>query len=84
MLVNKSILYHNAHFDFQIPTAIVYGENDNSIGPESTKNLKNLPNHELHMIKGAGHAAWKNKPEEFHLILYEFLQKLKLSSMADS
>lgn len=82
--MNISILYHNAHFDFQIPTAIVYGENDNSIGPESTKNLKNLPNHELHMIKGAGHAAWKNKPEEFHLILYEFLQKLKLSSMADS
>uniref|UniRef100_A0A8W8L3T8 Abhydrolase domain-containing protein 14A n=1 Tax=Magallana gigas TaxID=29159 RepID=A0A8W8L3T8_MAGGI len=59
-----------------IPTAIVYGENDRSVGPVSTTNLKNLPDHdELHMIKGAGHAAWKNKPEEFHLILYKFLLK---------
>lgn len=58
-----------------IPTAIVYGENDKSIGPASTTNLKNLPDHELHMIKGAGHAAWKDKPEEFHLILYKFLLK---------
>lgn len=59
-----------------IPTAIVYGENDKSIGPESTTNLKNFPDHELHMIKGAGHAAWINKPEEFHLILYKFLLKI--------
>lgn len=53
----------------------MYGENDKSIGPASKTNLKNLPDHELHMIKGAGHAAWKDKPEEFHLILYKFLLK---------
>lgn len=63
---------------FQIPSAIVYGENDQTIGPVSTKNLKNLPNSKLNMIKGAGHAAWIDKPEEFHLILYKFL--LSLSS----
>ncbi|XP_048775728.1 putative protein-lysine deacylase ABHD14B [Ostrea edulis] len=61
-----------------IPSAIVYGENDQTIGPVSTKNLKNLPNSKLNMIKGAGHAAWIDKPEEFHLILYKFL--LSLSS----
>ncbi|XP_061189200.1 putative protein-lysine deacylase ABHD14B [Saccostrea echinata] len=58
-----------------IPTAIVYGENDQTIGPVSTRNLKNLPNSELHEIKGAGHPAWINKPDEFHDILYKFLHK---------
>lgn len=53
----------------------MFGENDKSIGPVSTTDLKNLPDHELHIIKGAWHAAWKDKSEEFHLILYKFLLK---------
>ncbi|XP_062608148.1 putative protein-lysine deacylase ABHD14B [Saccostrea cucullata] len=63
--------YKNLH----IPTAIVYGEKDQTIGPVSTKNLQNLPDSEKHEIKGAGHPAWIDEPEEFHNILYKFLRK---------
>lgn len=73
--VQTSSYTQEKYKSLNIPTAIVYGENDKSLGPESTTNLKNLPDHEVHMIKGAGHAAWINKPEEFHLILYKFLLK---------
>ncbi|KAK3088851.1 hypothetical protein FSP39_024587 [Pinctada imbricata] len=59
-----------------IPVAIVYGENDKTIGPESVKNLSNFPSKELHELKGAGHPAYMDKPEEWHKILTDFLKKV--------
>lgn len=60
----------------EVPTLIVYGEKDESIGLESLKALKNLKNNEIVQLKEAGHAAYMDKPLEFHHHLLTFCDKL--------
>lgn len=63
-----------AHFP---PTLIVQGSEDKSIGKTSTGILSsNLPDHSVELIKGAGHACYLDKPEEFHDLLLKFLQDI--------
>lgn len=64
--------YESIHF----PTLIVLGENDQTIGKSSLRNLAKIPGCEIHMIKGAGHACYMNNPEEFHQSLDKFLSKV--------
>ncbi|XP_074861250.1 putative protein-lysine deacylase ABHD14B [Carettochelys insculpta] len=59
------------------PTLIVYGDQDAQLGEVSLNNLKNLPNHKVLMLKGAGHACYLDKPEEWHQGLLEFLKSLE-------
>ncbi|KAH3798208.1 putative protein-lysine deacylase ABHD14B isoform X2 [Dreissena polymorpha] len=66
--------YKSAH----IPTMIIYGETDATLGKESLKNLKNLPNVTvIEELKGAGHACYMNSSLEFNKKLVDFLQSLK-------
>ncbi|KAL5012867.1 hypothetical protein ScPMuIL_011418 [Solemya velum] len=58
----------------KVPTLIVVGSKDPSLGPESVKNLKNIPESEVFTINDAGHAAYINKPDEFHEKLQLFLK----------
>ncbi|KAL3870485.1 hypothetical protein ACJMK2_038540 [Sinanodonta woodiana] len=60
----------------KIPTAIIYGENDRMLGTVSKDNLMNLPGSKVFMIEGAGHAAYLNKTDKFHQILYNFLLEI--------
>ncbi|XP_067907473.1 protein ABHD14B [Heterodontus francisci] len=60
----------------QTPTLIVYGEEDKQVGEASFKNLKNLANHKVHIMKAAQHACYLNNPEEWHRTVLEFLQSL--------
>nr|DBA18394.1 TPA: hypothetical protein GDO54_016639 [Pyxicephalus adspersus] len=60
----------------QVPTLIVYGTLDNNLGVQSLESLQNLPNHTLGPLKGAGHACYMDRPEEFHSSLLMFLSKL--------
>ncbi|KAK3605905.1 hypothetical protein CHS0354_017811 [Potamilus streckersoni] len=60
----------------KIPTAIIYGQKDETLGTDSKENLKNLPGSKLFMIEGAGHAAYLDKPDKFHQILYSFLLEI--------
>ncbi|XP_066470319.1 putative protein-lysine deacylase ABHD14B isoform X2 [Tiliqua scincoides] len=59
------------------PTLIVYGDQDVQMGEVSLKNLKNLPNHKVMLMKGAGHACYLDKPDEWHLGLLDFLKHLE-------
>ena len=57
---------------------IIYGETDATLGKESLKNLKNLPNVTvIEELKGAGHACYMNSSLEFNKKLVDFLQSLK-------
>ncbi|XP_060095962.1 putative protein-lysine deacylase ABHD14B [Heteronotia binoei] len=58
-------------------TLIVYGDQDVQLGEVSLNNLKNLPNHKVMLMKGAGHACYLDKPEEWHLGLLNFLKSLE-------
>ena len=60
----------------RFPTLIVYGEDDQTIGPISLRNLSDIPSSEIHMMKGAGHACYMDNAHEFHENLEKFLGKL--------
>ena len=55
---------------------IVFGTNDNSHGPESTRNLRELPNAELFPMDNAGHACYMNQPDQWHYLLVNFIQAI--------
>jgi abhydrolase domain-containing protein 14 len=59
-----------------VATVIVYGELDEDLGRESTKNLQNLPNTSEVEIPGAGHAAYMDRPEIWNTMLYNYLRSL--------
>lgn len=61
----------------QTPTLIVYGDQDAELGQTSLNNLKHLPEHQVLMLRGAGHACYLDKPNEWHRGLLDFLQQLK-------
>jgi len=50
---------------------IVYGERDVN-APVDT--LKRMPNSEVFKMKNAGHACYMNDHDEWHRLLYGFLQ----------
>ena len=52
----------------------MYGENDTTgMRDPVEKIMSTIPNSRLFMLKGAGHAAYLDKPKEWHQILYVFL-----------
>uniref|UniRef100_A0A8C5Q141 Putative protein-lysine deacylase ABHD14B n=1 Tax=Leptobrachium leishanense TaxID=445787 RepID=A0A8C5Q141_9ANUR len=61
----------------QVPTLIVYGDKDEVLGEVSLRNLKNLPQHQVLCMEGAGHACYLDDPETWHKGLLEFLSNLK-------
>lgn len=54
---------------------IVYGDQD-PMGQTSFEHLKQLPNHRVLVMEGAGHPCYLDKPEEWHSGLLGFLQGL--------
>ncbi|XP_077986780.1 putative protein-lysine deacylase ABHD14B isoform X2 [Glandiceps talaboti] len=58
----------------QVPTLIVYGEKDTSLGRTSLANLRNLPNHRVVMLEDANHPAYLDQPDKWHQSLYNFLK----------
>ncbi|XP_008317809.1 putative protein-lysine deacylase ABHD14B [Cynoglossus semilaevis] len=60
----------------QVPTLIVYGDQDAQLGEESRRNLSNLTNHSVVVMKGAGHPCYLDDPDTWHRVLTEFLTKL--------
>ncbi|XP_028574566.2 putative protein-lysine deacylase ABHD14B [Podarcis muralis] len=59
------------------PALIVYGDQDAQLGEVSLNNLKNLPNHKVMLMKGAGHACYLDKPDEWHHGLLDFLKSIQ-------
>ncbi|XP_006892323.1 PREDICTED: alpha/beta hydrolase domain-containing protein 14B [Elephantulus edwardii] len=57
------------------PALIVYGDQD-PMGQTSFENLKQIPNHRVLVMEGAGHPCYLDKPEEWHSGLLDFLQGL--------
>ncbi|XP_074139499.1 putative protein-lysine deacylase ABHD14B isoform X1 [Sminthopsis crassicaudata] len=57
------------------PTLIVYGDQD-PMGESSLQHLQQLPNHQVMVMKGAGHPCYLDKPDEWHSGLLDFLNGL--------
>src|SRR3954470_707305 len=58
------------------PTCLIWGNNDTITPPFVAKEFKRLiPNSELHFIDRCGHAPMMEVPDEFNVILEQFLSK---------
>uniref|UniRef100_A0A8C1XBP9 Putative protein-lysine deacylase ABHD14B n=1 Tax=Cyprinus carpio TaxID=7962 RepID=A0A8C1XBP9_CYPCA len=57
-------------------TAEQYRDQDTQLGEASLSNLKNLPNHKVVVMKGAGHPCYLDDPEIWHKAVLDFLQQL--------
>ena len=59
------------------PTLLIWGANDTITPPFVGKEFQRLiPNSELHFIDQCGHAPMMEVPDEFNIILHQFLTKL--------
>lgn len=64
--------------NIKLPTCLIWGNNDIVTPPFVAEEFKKLiPNSELHFIDKCGHAPMMEVPEQFNIILQEFLTKLK-------
>jgi pimeloyl-ACP methyl ester carboxylesterase len=62
--------------EIQVPTCIIVGEKDLIKGPRYAEILKReIPNAELHVLEGAGHATCWEAPEAFNAIILDFLAR---------
>jgi 3-oxoadipate enol-lactonase len=62
--------------NIRVPTMIVAGEEDNVYPPELARGMaQRIPGAELATMKGAGHLANLEQPEEFNRLLLEFLKR---------
>jgi pimeloyl-ACP methyl ester carboxylesterase len=61
----------------QVPTLIVYGENDSTpMAKQARNDLSIMPNSQEVCLKNAGHAAYLDQPDVFHKMLYNFMELL--------
>lgn len=58
-----------------LPTLIVYGEKDNNF-EQYVEKMKNIPDSEVFMMKDASHPCYLDNPDEFHVRVVKFLDKL--------
>lgn len=77
MVLIISSLLINFLYLFQIPTMIVYGTKDTTLGPTSTNDLRNLANNEIFPMEGAKHPCYLDDPDYWHKILYNFLKSVE-------
>ena len=76
----KSAMRHNLRNEIpaiKIPVSLIWGNQDN-ITPVAVAEEFNqlLPNSTLHFIDKCGHAAMMERPEEFNVLLSEFLTQV--------
>lgn len=73
----KSAIRHNMKNDLpniEIPTCLIWGENDSITPPEVAREFNELiPNSELKWVPKCGHAAMMERPEEFNSLVAEWL-----------
>ena len=81
LAIAKSAIRHNMSKDLpkmQIPTAIIWGEQD-SVTPPSVANEFNslIPKSDLYWINHCGHAPMMEHPEKFNEIMFSWIKKHK-------
>ena len=61
--------------EIKIPVLIIQGETDQVVNPSSAQYLhESIPNSQLQLLKGVGHAPMVESPVEFNLLLQEFIK----------
>jgi len=78
----KSAIRHNMAKDLpemNVPACIIWGKNDNVTPPEVAEDFeKLLPDANLYWVDKCGHAPMMEHPEEFNIILHNWLKERSL------
>src|SRR5690606_14958971 len=76
----KSAIRHNMAKDLgriKIPVCIIWGKQDRVTPPDVAEQFHELiPGSELHWIDKCGHAPMMEQPEEFNIVLQQYLERL--------
>lgn len=75
--VNTEKYEHHNYHKVEVPTMILYGEKDTTLGLISLSNLRTIKNSNFYQIPLAGHACYLDEPELFHYYIYNFLSTLE-------
>ena len=79
LAIAKSAIRHNMSKDLPTmkqPTCLIWGENDTVTPPDVAEEFHRLlPNSELHWLKKCGHAPMMEYPNEFNVLLEQWLKK---------
>ncbi|WP_010249093.1 alpha/beta fold hydrolase [Myroides injenensis] len=82
LTIAKSAIRHNMSKDLpkiQTPTCLIWGKNDKVTPPEVAVEFNELlPDSDLFWIDQCGHAAMMEHPDEFNVILHDWLKKRNL------
>lgn len=62
--------------EIRVPVLLIHGDRDQITPPASSNYLKdNLPNSEIHILEGVGHAPMVEAPELFNSLVQKFIEK---------
>lgn len=79
VITAKTALKHNLEdrlHEIKCPTLLIWGKQDTITPPFVAEKFRELiPNSEVHLVDKCGHAPMMEVPEEFNVILKEFLSK---------
>lgn len=82
LAIAKSAIRHNMAKDLpkmQTPTCIIWGKQDNVTPPDVAEDFnKLLPNSDLYWIDKCGHAAMMEHPDEFNILLHQWLKEKEM------
>ncbi|XP_042240762.1 protein ABHD14B-like isoform X1 [Homarus americanus] len=62
--------------ELRVPTLIIYGENDRTLGHSSRDDLLRIPTSQDIEIPQAKHPAYLDNPNLFHTLLYNFIKQV--------
>ncbi|EGT40020.1 hypothetical protein CAEBREN_30334 [Caenorhabditis brenneri] len=62
---------------YVVPTLVLWGERDTSLGPTAAANLKSLPSVKLQKIPDAGHACYLHNPKYFETLCINFFDFIR-------
>jgi len=83
LAISKSAIRHNMAEDitsFHLPVCLIWGRQDAVTPPEvADKFHELLPNSDLFWIDNCGHAAMMEHPQEFNIIVDEWLKKIEVA-----
>jgi len=83
LAISKSAIRHNMAEDitsFHLPVCLIWGRQDAVTPPEvADKFHELLPNSDLFWIDHCGHAAMMEQPQEFNIIVDEWLKKIEVA-----
>ncbi len=74
LALRKNPLFKERLKEIEIPTLIIWGENDMTIPVQNIEHFKVIPNSKAIIMKNCGHVPFVEKPQEFFELIKDFME----------